>query len=120
MSEPHDNVLRALIYSTIDGQTGWHLHDVVDRGETYEVVLVWGTKEGREGIVPLRRLRGPKHLFEVVTDPSMPYELKCKGSVDFDALVFTDRVVPDADDLWKQISDTSIPPPDFDERNPAD
>jgi hypothetical protein len=120
MSGPKDDVLRASIYSTLEGETRWRIHDVIDRGDAYEVVLLWGSHSDHQGVVPWRSARGPKETFEVVSDPNCKYELRCKSKLNFDAMPTNTVPVNRPDELWKRPDGPSLPPMDLAEREPVD
>jgi hypothetical protein len=108
---PKDSVLRCLVHSTINKETGWHIVDAFERGDTYGLVLQWTALQGKEGEFPNRSIGVQKDCFEVVTDPASPYELRCIYSIDFDDLLSGERQELDANEIWRKPDNLFYPRP---------
>ncbi|PWU10699.1 MAG: hypothetical protein C5B50_24950 [Verrucomicrobia bacterium] len=114
---PKDSVLRALVSGKINGQLGEFIVDAFERGDTYGLVLEWTSKQGETGEFPNRAIGVPKKFFDVITDPSSPYEIKCLRTIDFDDLLSGERTVFDAEEIWGKPNDLFYPRPN--DENPG-
>jgi hypothetical protein len=106
-----DNVLRCLIHCTINGDVGWHIIDAIEENHYYAIVLRWTAKAGEQTEFPSKRVGIKKDCFDVISNPRSPYELRCKFSVNFDDIPFTDED-RDAEELWRIGDNLFYPRPD--------
>ena len=108
---PKDTVLRALVVGTLNGKSGQFIIDAFESGDAYGLVVEWVSKQGKDGEFPISSLGVPKQFFEVVTDPTLQYELKCLRTIDFDDLLSGERTELNANEIWKKPDDLFYPRP---------
>jgi hypothetical protein len=96
-----DRVLRCLVHATIDDKSEWRIIDCVEESDCFLFVLEWMRKRGEEKETPAKQAGLPKEHFEVISDPNIPYALRCKNSVNFDKIPFRNSL-RNADDVWRK------------------
>jgi hypothetical protein len=113
---PKDTVLRALVFGVVNGQKGQFIIDAFESGDAYGLVLEWSAMQGKEGEFPNRSIGVPKKFFEIISDPSSPYELKCLRTIDFDYLFSGEgKEWFDAKEIWQNPDDLFYPRPKDDD-----